>query len=55
MDELIQKYKNLADTYSANLNSQIEQRKEEMKADDTSHYLIYHVLGIATKEGQVNR
>ena len=53
MDELILKIKDLADTYSANLNSQIEQRKEEMKADDTSHYLIYRVLGISTKEGQL--
>jgi ApaLI-like restriction endonuclease len=53
MDELIQNIKHLADTYSSNLNSQIELRKEEMKADDTSHYLIYRVLGIATKEGRL--
>jgi hypothetical protein len=52
MDKLIQKIKNLADTYSSTLNSQIEQRKKEMKADDTSHYLIYRVLGIAINEGQ---
>lgn len=53
MDELIQKIKSLADTYSFDLNSQIQKRKEEMKADDTSHYLIYRVLGITTKEGQL--
>lgn len=53
MDELIQKIKNLAEVYSTNLNSQIEQRKEDMKADDTSHYLIYRVLGITTKDGQL--
>jgi hypothetical protein len=52
MDELIDKIKNLAYTYSTNLNSQIEQRKKEMKADDTSHYLVYRVLGITTKDGQ---
>ena len=53
MEELKQKIKKLAEVYSTNLNSQIEQRKEEMKADDTSHYLIYRVLGITTKDGQL--
>ena len=53
MEELKQKIRNLAEVYSKNLNSQIEQRKEEMKADDTSHYLIYRVLGITTKDGQL--
>lgn len=53
MEELIQKIKNLAEVYSTNLNAQIAQRKEEMKADDTSHYLIYRVLGITTKDGQL--
>lgn len=53
MDELKLKIKKLAETYSANLNSQIAQRKKDMKADDTSHYLIYRVLGITTKEGQL--
>ena len=53
MDELIQKIKTLAETYSANLNEQISLRKEEMKADDTSHYLIYRVLGITSKDGQL--
>ena len=53
MDELIRKITNLAETYSINLKSQIGQRKEDMKTDDTSHYLIYRVLGITTKEGQL--
>lgn len=53
MKELIDKIRQLSDIYSSNLTIQIEQRKEEMKADDTSHYLIYRVLGIATKEGQL--
>lgn len=52
MDELKQNIKNLAEIYSANLRGKIEARKEEMKADDNSHYLIYRVLGIATQEGQ---
>jgi hypothetical protein len=53
MAELLKQIKNLATTYSTNLKSQIEQRKEEMKADDTSHYLIYRVFGIAIEEGQL--
>jgi len=52
-DELVQKIKNLATVYSINLNSQIEQRREDMKSDDTSHYLIYRVLGITSKDGQL--
>jgi hypothetical protein len=52
MDELKQNIKNLVEIYSANLRDKIEARKEEMKADDNSHYLIYRVLGITTQEGQ---
>jgi hypothetical protein len=51
MEELTQKIKDLAAIYSQNLESQIAQRKEEMKADDNSHYLVYRVLGITTDEG----
>lgn len=53
MKELKEKIKNLAEVYSSNLKDKIEQRKEDMKADDNSHYLIYRVLGIATKEGEL--
>lgn len=53
MDELKQNIKNLAEIYSANLIGKIDARKEEMKADDNSHYLIYRVLGITTQEGQL--
>lgn len=53
MDELKQNIRNLAEIYSANLKGKIETRKEEMKADDNSHYLIYRVLGISTQEGQL--
>jgi hypothetical protein len=35
------------------LKGKIEARTEEMKADDNSHYLIYHVLGITLQEGQL--
>jgi len=53
MDALKQQIIELAELYSINLGKQIEQRKEEMKADDNSHYLVYRVLGIATAEGQL--
>ena len=43
----------LAKKYSDNLKSQIEIRTEEMEHDDNSHYLIYRVLGITDKEGQL--
>jgi len=42
---------NLADEYAKNLNGKIVARKEEMKSDDNSHYLIYRVLGISNGEG----
>ena len=53
MEELKQSIKNLAEIYSANLKGKIEARKEEMKADNNSHYLIYRILGITTLEGQL--
>ncbi|GAB3568440.1 ApaLI family restriction endonuclease [Spirosoma luteolum] len=52
MNELKEKIQQLAESYSANLKEKIEERTEEMKADDNSHYLIYRVLGITTEEGQ---
>lgn len=42
----------LADRYAATLKEKLEERVEEMLTDDTSHYLIYHVLGISREEGQ---
>jgi type II restriction enzyme len=42
----------IADKYAGNLKTRIDQRVEEMKADDNSHYLIYRVLGITNEEGK---
>jgi hypothetical protein len=42
----------LALDYSKRLLTAIDQRTEEMLADDVSHYLIYRVLGISHFEGQ---
>lgn len=53
MELLKDSIKKLAENYSSNLAGKIEYRKEEMKADDNSHYLIYRVLGITTEEGQL--
>lgn len=53
MEELKLKIKQLSEKYSTNLMRQIEQRKQDMKADDTSHYLIYRVLGITSQDGQL--
>ncbi len=52
-DLLTEKMEGLAEEYATNLNFKIANRKEEMKADDNSHYLIYRVLGITVAEGQL--
>lgn len=53
MDKLIEAIRKLAETYSANLDKAIGARKEEMEEDDTSHYLIYRVLGITSHDGKL--
>jgi len=47
------KIKELAKKYSDNLKAKIDNRMEEMKEDDKSHYLIYQVLGISDNEGHL--
>jgi ApaLI-like restriction endonuclease len=42
----------LAKTYADNLKLAMETRVQDMEADDTSHYLIYRVLGISDNEGK---
>lgn len=51
LDFLKSKIYDLADEYADNLGAKINERKEEMKLDDNSHYLIYKVLGITNDEG----
>lgn len=53
LDLLTSMIEALVEDYSSNLKNKIEARKEEMKSDDNSHYLIYRVLGITTTEGQL--
>ena len=48
-----EKIRRLAATYAANLKARVAERMQEMTADDTSHYLIYRVLGIREQEGNL--
>ncbi|HEX8407410.1 MAG TPA: ApaLI family restriction endonuclease [Thermoanaerobaculia bacterium] len=43
----------LAITYGQQLREKIDARSSEMEADDTSHYLVYRVLGISLDEGRL--
>lgn len=43
----------LSNEYAQNLNIKINSRREEMKQDDNSHYLIYKVLGISYNDGKL--
>ena len=45
--------KALAAKYASELKAKVDARVAEMKADDTSHYLIYKVLGITDREGEL--
>lgn len=43
----------IANRYASALDSKITERKQEMKRDDNSHYLIYRVLGISYEDGSL--
>jgi hypothetical protein len=43
----------LARKYADRLKKAIDERLEEMKEDDRSHFLIYQVLGIGDQEGRL--
>ena len=45
--------KELADRYAGELAKQVSHREEEMGKDDTAHYLLYRVLGVADEEGKL--
>ncbi len=48
-----QRLENLSKKYAVLLNSKVMDRTNEMKEDDTSHYLIYKILGISDDEGRL--
>jgi type II restriction enzyme len=43
----------LANNYSKTLKEKMDERVAEMEEDNNSHYLLYRVLGVATKEGKL--
>lgn len=45
--------KSLADKYATELKRQVDMREKEMEDDDTSHYLLYRVLGVTNDEGHL--
>lgn len=51
--DVYNKVKELADKYAEELKNQVDLRIEEMKLDDTSHYLLYRVLGVTNEEGNL--
>lgn len=50
---LFDEIKKLSDKYAKELREKINERTEEMKSDDNSHFLIYRVLGISESEGNL--
>ena len=48
-----QEIRELAARHLSNLQRKISDRIEEMREDDTSHFLIYRVLGVSSGEGQL--
>lgn len=47
------KIRELADQYAERLRNAIDGRVAEMEGDETSHYLIYRVLGVQETEGRL--
>ncbi len=53
METIEQQLRELAAQYAVTLTQKIENRVEEMEQDDSSHYLVYRVLGMSTEEGRL--
>ena len=51
--DIEQEIRRLADKYADNLKARVDERVEEMEADDNSHYMVYQVLGITDEEGRL--
>lgn len=45
--------RSLAEKYRTALHGKFSSREIEMQGDDTAHYLIYQVLGISLREGEL--
>ncbi len=51
--EIQEEIRALAVKYASELKAKIDERVARMKSDDTSHQLIYKVLGITDQEGEL--
>lgn len=45
--------RSMAVKYAAQLKQRLDERVEEMQEDDTSHFLVYRVLGVTDEEGRL--
>ena len=45
--------RSLAAEYATRLRKKIDQRIEDMRTDDTSHFLVYRILGVTDEEGRL--
>ena len=45
--------RSMAAEYAAQLKQKIDDRVEAMQGDDTSHFLVYRVLGVTDEEGRL--
>lgn len=52
-EQVFQEIYKLSEHYSLTLRSKINNRILEMEADNTTHYLLYRVLGISSSEGKM--
>lgn len=52
-NQVADEIRSLAHLYATDLKARIDTRSTGMEADDTSHYLIYQVLGIPREEGRL--
>ena len=50
---MFQIIKSMASRYAEELKRRVERRTVEMEQDDTSHYLLYRVLGVMEEEGRL--
>ncbi len=51
--EIEDKIRAIASNYSDQLSRRIDERVNEMRVDDTAHFLIYQVLGVTDQEGHL--
>ena len=45
--------RSLAAEYATRLRKKIDQRIEDMRTDDTSHFLVYRILGVTDEDGRL--